>query len=412
MTSPSDALQVWVGELHVANVTRRDLRLSYTDEALQRWPGNAPVVSCSLPLRRRAMPAEAFLRGLLPEGQALNALAAQADVPAGDVFGLLERFGRDIAGALVISAEPAKPRQYAVEPYDDESLAAEVADLDTRPLALHDDSELSIAGLQNKMLLVRRSDGTWGRPMHGHPSTHILKVDPASKPGLVSAEGQCLDLARALDLTSIDTDVVRIGSQACLIVSRFDRVLDGEHIKRIHQEDICQATGRVQKYESRSRGGPSLRDVASLLDAYAADPQEQLGRLLRAATFNVAIGNADAHGKNLGLLHADERVTLAPLYDTVPTVMWPTLRPEAAMAFDGRWSMHTLDRRDIVNEAARWQIPADEARRIVDDTLGQLDELIGNDTLPATNLGRTIRRRVRSLLAGAVAGKPVEPYRQ
>jgi hypothetical protein len=49
-------------------------------------------------------------------------------------------------------------------------------------------------------------------------------------------------------------------------------------------------------------------------------------------TFTVAIRNADAPGKNLSLLHpAPGIVSLAPLYDTVPTVMWRKLPARAAM---------------------------------------------------------------------------------
>ena len=58
---------------------------------------------------------------------------------------------------------------------------------------------------------------------------------------------------------------------------------------------------------------PSFADVAGLLDTFAADPTGQLCRLLAVATFTVAIGNADAHGKNLSLLHtAPGVVELAP----------------------------------------------------------------------------------------------------
>jgi drug/metabolite transporter (DMT)-like permease len=54
--------------------------------------------------------------------------------------------------------------------------------------------------------------------------------------------------------------------------------------------------------------------------------------LLERAVFTVVIGDADAHGKNVSLLHPTPgRISLAPLYDTVPTALWPSLRPTAAM---------------------------------------------------------------------------------
>ena len=95
------------------------------------------------------------------------------------------------------------------------------------------------------------------------------------------------------------------------------------------------ARGRA-KYEQPGRG-PSLRQAAELLDSYGADPFAELDRLVATVAYTVAIGNADAHGKNLALLHPDPRtITLAPLYDTVPTALWPKLRRQAAMAVGGQ----------------------------------------------------------------------------
>jgi hypothetical protein len=54
----------------------------------------------------------------------------------------------------------------------------------------------------------------------------------------------------------------------------------------------------------------------------------------------VLIGNADAPGKNIALLHPTaEHVELALLYDTVPTALWPKLRRKAAMSIGGRYEL-------------------------------------------------------------------------
>ena len=412
----SRSLQVWLDDVHVADVERRgreDLRCRYTPEALRRWPLNSPVISCSLPLVGRPLRADAFLRGLLPEGHALEALAARADVPASDTFSLLARYGRDIAGALIFSEGPPSPERFAVERYSDQTLVEEVAALESRPLGVHDDSELSIAGLQNKMLLVRLADGAWARPLHGQPSTHILKRDSASRPGLVEAEAHCLGLARKLGLTDIDPELVDIGALRCIIVSRFDRRLEAGGVRRVHQEDLCQATGRQEKYQSRGRGGPGLTDAARLLDSYAARPEDQLRRLLAATTFAVAIGDADAHGKNRSLLHEDpSTIALAPLYDTVPTIMWPSLRTDAAMSINGRFSLITCDTTDLVREAQDWPLATAAARSVVRETLERLNDAI-SETLPErAALTRTLAARVSNLLSGATAGPPAEPFHE
>jgi serine/threonine-protein kinase HipA len=380
-----DPLGVWLDGLLVAELKPRrrgELHCTYTDEALARWRRLSPVLSCSLPLRKAPMNASVFADGLLAEGQHRHALSADLKVASNDVYSLLRRFGRDVAGALVIATEEPSARRPEAIPYAHGSLEQEVIDLPDRPLAIHDDSELSIAGLQDKLLLVRMPDGGWGRPAHGYPSSHILKVDDALHPGLVMAEAECLRLAARVGLTNVEVELDTIAERPCLVVSRFDRQIDpdGTTVRRIHQEDICQALARDPnaargrgKYQDA--GGPSLREAARLLDLYSEKPQEQLDRLLATVTFTVLIGNADAHGKNLALLHPTrEAVELAPLYDTVPTVLWPKLRKRGAMSIAGRWDLGSITVEHLLDEAGAWRHPRERARKVVTETAERLHE--------------------------------------
>jgi serine/threonine-protein kinase HipA len=382
--SRPEPLGVWFAGVQVAEFRARhpwDLRCVYLAEALDRWPGQAPLLSCSLPLQRRPLNASVFAGGLLPEGQHRLALAAELKVAAHDTYSLLKRFGRDVAGALTISVSEPDERSGGVMPYTAETLEAEVADLPDHPLGIHDDSELSIAGLQDKLLLIKLADGQWGRPIHGLPSTHILKLDDRQHPGLVEAEAQCLALARELGLTTVQAHIERIADTSCLIVERFDRRIapDGK-VFRIHQEDVCQALARDPeaahgrgKYEDC--GGPSYREVAELLDRYALEPQRELDKLVSVVTFTALIGNADAHGKNIALLHPTvETVELAPLYDTVPTALWPRLRTDGAMAINGRWALAQITAEDVAAEAASWRLNETRARRTAIDTAERLRE--------------------------------------
>lgn len=409
MTPARRRLGVWLDGLQVAEIEQRgpfDLRLRYTADALERWPANSPIVSCSLPLGHRPQPAHAFCAGLLPEGRALQELAHRAGVTTNDTFGLLERYGRDVAGALVIGTEAPEPKRHDVATYDEHALADAVDALDEHPLGVDDDSELSLAGLQDKLLLVRTPDGGWGRPLHGRPSTHILKRDDARFPGLVAAEGGCLRLAAQLGLTTVDAELTQIGGHACLIVSRFDRTGDGDDVRRIHQEDLCQAMG-VDPADARGRakyqdaGGPSLRDLAGLLDRYARDGADELDQLVRAVTFTVLIGNADAHAKNVALLHdTPSTVQLAPLYDTVPTALWPKLRTRAAMTIGPRDELADVTIDDIVAEAASWPHPQARAREVALELAGRAAEVVGDgllDDLP--EVARHVRTRARVLLS-------------
>ena len=85
----------------------------------------------------------------------------------------------------------------------------------------------------------------------------------------------------------------------------------------MHQEDGCQATATPPGLKYEEQGGPALRDLADVIRNFG-DPRD-VTSLLRRTTFNMAVGNADAHAKNFSLLHEPgvPAVRLAPLYDVL-----------------------------------------------------------------------------------------------
>jgi serine/threonine-protein kinase HipA len=400
-------LRCWWDGVHVADIEapkrQWNLRCRYTEESLDRWNVGAPLLSCALPLGSRPIDATNFFRGVLPEGRQLQAIADLAKVPTNHYFDLLRRFGRDIAGALVITDpdEGPEPRPGSVDPYSADDLDREIAALgDDNPLGLHADSELSIAGIQNKVLLVEGADGTWGRPVHGYPSTHILKVDHDGYPGLVRAEAQCLALAHALGLTNAPPQIETIGGRDCIIVTRYDRHRDAaDQVTRTHQEDACQAldidiTANQNRGKYELAGGPSLEQVANLLTIHAVDAPVELERLVRLVTFTLAIGNADLHGKNISFLHdLDGRISLAPAYDTVPTMLWPKLRATSAVRVNGSIELATIDIDAIADEADSWGLNRDHARSVaadtVDATRSALPDVVTDADLAEAITGRT-----------------------
>lgn len=389
-----EPLAIWLYGVRIGTLTTngkpRHLALRYSDEALETWPGNTPLLSCSLPLSTRVLNPVWYFRGLLPEGDHLSTIAGRAGISVLDLHALLARYGRDVAGAVTVLPEGEDPttRLGGAVAYDDVSLASEVEGLETTPLAIHDDSELSLPGLQNKLLLIRDA-GTWFRPTGGRPSTHILKVEDRRYPGLVTAEAAAMRLARRVGLTSVDVDVITVAGIDCIVVERYDRTIGHDGlVERIHQEDVCQALGHdyeanrgAAKYERG--GGPGLAKVADLLERYAAHPVDELRRLVRYVTFNTIIGNADAHAKNISLIHhRDGSVELTPLYDTVATVLFPTLKDRAAMYVNGQTVLSEVTLDDVVAEAAGWSLDAGVARSdavaTVDAMVGALDDLPGN----------------------------------
>jgi serine/threonine-protein kinase HipA len=353
----------------------------YTSEALARWPLNTPVISCSLPMLPEVQDATVWVEGLLPEGDARALIASRFGVSSADAWMLLAHLGRDVAGALQIHTDDAElDRPESVAPLSDAELEEAVAGLPRHPLDIRDDSELSLAGVQDKMTLVAMPDGGWGRPVGGYPSTHILKVEDRRYPGLADLEHACLQLAAGVGLTTVTSRVETIAGLPCMIVSRYDRTVDASGtVQRVHQEDLCQAMGRSPsahrgrgKYERH--GGPSFRDAAELLRLWG--PPGEREQLVRAMVFTVLIGNADAHGKNLSLLHPEPgQIRLSPLYDTVPTALFDRLPTPCAMTINSVFEdLAKVTRGDLVAEAAgrrRWGLPATVVEELVDSAVAE-----------------------------------------
>lgn len=386
------------------------IELTYTDAALDRWDIGLPVISCSLPVRPRKQSATAFLNGLLPEGQTRNALAAQRDLPASDTYGLLASYGRDVAGALVFTrpGTPPADRQGHVVAYGTfDQLAADVTALPDQPLGSHDDSELSLAGMQDKLLLVATDSPTgWGRPAGGLPSTHILKPDPALHPGVVVREAEALQLAADVGLTTTSPQLLDLDGRPCLIVDRYDRVTDGDGtVRRIHQEDLLQAVGldpmsRHGRIKYQEHGGPGFRDAAMLLLDRAVDPDAEVDLLVGLLVFTVLIGNSDAHAKNLSLLlDPPGTLRLAPLYDTVPTMLFDKFKTHCAMWVGGiHTSLEDVTFDAMLDEITgrhAWKIPPARATALLDRWIGDI-----TDAADDTPTGRYVQQRSRRLAAG------------
>jgi serine/threonine-protein kinase HipA len=172
----------------------------YSEQALARWPANSPVLSCSLPLGSRQQDALAFCKGPLPEGEALRAMAEQAGLATHQTFELLARFGRDVAGALVISDGEPEERRYGVEPLDPAGLEQAVEELDDHPLGAHDDSELSLAGLQDKLLPLAKALDKRGASAGGLGASDRSRLQSLTAPGRRSSPPRPLRLRRRAGL--------------------------------------------------------------------------------------------------------------------------------------------------------------------------------------------------------------------
>lgn len=413
----AERLAIWLGGAHVATVERERrgrLHLSYTEAALASYPGGSPLLSLDLPLtndRYSNARTRAFLDGLLPEGEPRRAIAADLDLPASDVFGLLAALGKDCAGALVIAPydelPPVPPTTLAAEPVDADELAALVANLRSAPLGVDRNVRLSLAGAQEKLLLTRMTDGSWGRPVDGAASTHILKPEIARFGNTVENERFCMEIARRLGLDVATTETILLDGMPVLVVERYDRVIGADGaIDRIHQEDLCQALGLPPELKYEDGGGPSLARIARLLQEVAAPGSA--ARFLEALTLNVAIGNCDAHAKNFSLLHGESgALRLAPLYDLVSTRLYP-LSDQLAMHVDSIRRADRVTAARIVEEASHWGMGQRAAAEIVSGVLERLPEAVvaAERSVGAPNgLAELVAGRIEKLQAtpGAVS---------
>ncbi len=391
------ALAIWLYGHQVATVEKQRnnrLRLSYTGYALDTYEGGTPLLSLALPLTDNHYPngvTRAFLDGLLPEGEPRRAIAEDLDLPASDAFGLLTALGRDCAGALIVQPEgappPPTPTTLTAQPLATDELGQLIANLHRAPLGIDRNVRLSLAGVQEKLLLTRMPDGSWGRPVEGTPSTHILKPEIEPFQNTVENEAFCMTLAKRLGLPVAAVETITVDGHPVLVVERYDRIVDPDGtVHRIHQEDFCQALGLPPDRKYEQDAGPSLARIARTLQDVAEPSAPET--LLRALTLNVALGNCDAHGKNFSLLHTQTGVLrLAPLYDLLSTRLHP-LDDKLAMYVDSVQKADRVTTERLVNEAARWGMTRGSAEEIVADTLERLPVAVAEaaariDALPA-----------------------------
>ncbi len=323
------ALDVYLGETHVGLLHRPGSgRLAFRyDTAVSDESHGSLQLSASLPVRIGRFPnsqTRPFFEGLLPEGVVREQIARERGVSVQNAFGLLAEIGADCAGAVVVvpeGQELAATDTSSMRWLSDEELADALANLPAHPLGGGSDVRLSLGGVQQKLVVARAPSGTFGQPLGGAPSTHIIKPSVAAWTDIAVNEAFCLRVARCCGLPTASSEVADIGGTNCLIVERFDRILahDGR-IARLHQEDFCQALGILPGSKYEFEGGPSIPRVVTVLREISAAPAADVISFVRSVALNYLVGNSDAHGKNFALLHDPARgPRLAPLYDIVST---------------------------------------------------------------------------------------------
>lgn len=342
------------------------------------WLDDEEALPLSASLPKRAEPfsrreCRPFFGGLLPEESQRDAAAQALGVSRANDFALLDRLGGDVAGALQLLPPGETPATLAAgqrpTPLDDAGLIRVLKALPVRPLLAGEEGlRLSLAGAQSKVPVVL-VEGAVALPAPGQPTTHILKPPISRFAATTENEAFVMRLAAAIGLDVAPVEARVVQGRTFLLVQRYDRAIGAEGlVRRIHQEDFCQALGVPPETKYASEGGPTFKDCFALLRRVAARPAVDVLKLLDAVIFNVIAGNADAHGKNFSILYDAEGPRLAPLYDLLATVAYPDLSSKFAMKIGKRATLAELDARGWTAFAADAGLGLPLIRRRVAET--------------------------------------------
>lgn len=409
MTNAQRSLNVFFGH-ELCGVITEENSLSYTFTYTHEWvSAKKPAISLSLPIQEKThsqLLSRAYFGGLLPEGNARRQIASQLQIDELDDIALLSVLGRECAGALTIVDQTVTyPKDLDVNSSEDVEWI-DTNNLKTLIHSLRVDSNLaplerysiSLAGAQLKrgVIILDNKPSVIGIPLGNTLSTHILKIEPSTYPGMTAVEHAMQALASDIGLRASKTSIRKIEDEQFLLVERYDRkAADSGGFTRIHQEDFCQALGRTstQKYERFVNGktqGPAALDVTTLIRASARPSIQQVDDFLRIFWFNVIIGNVDAHAKNYSILYDVnlEKFSIAPLYDAICVTAFHADKPftqrkneePLSMNIGGQTRFWQLSLSDIERFAKIQRVPPNfvlrQLRKLVNQIQDQIDSRI------------------------------------
>lgn len=300
-------------------------------------------ISLSLPLTKEIYKggvAKSFFSGLLPEESVRERLARYLGVSEKNPFALLEIVGGDCAGALALYPQGQKPSEEVkeTETLNDSKLKEILNLIKSRPMLAGDDGyRLSLAGAQDK-LAVGFKGGKVQLIKGGAPTTHILKPIIERVQDSAHNELFCMKLGKRMGIDVPEANLHFVDDTPYYLVERYDRMVgeDG-YVKRIHQEDFCQALGIAPEIKYEREGGPTIAACQDVIARYTARPALDQIKLLNIIIFNYLIGNADAHGKNFSLIYKGNKPELAPAYDLLSTAVYPNLSEKMTMKIGGKY---------------------------------------------------------------------------
>ena len=299
------------------------------------------------------LPTKAFFENLLPEGGVKESLEAHSETNIKGEFDFLKIYGEDCAGAFVITPKTDVPKKV------DENLKKEIA-LETLysylkqnkgltdAIVNNEGGHFSLAGAQDKIPVIIEDNKIY-IPLGNIPTTDIIKPHVRyfdSTKDSPYNEFFCMKLAWVVGLNVPDVDIIE-GDYPLYIIKRFDRIEVDGVIKRIHQQDFCQARGITSAKKYESDGGPTFASNFTLVRDVSVAPIPDLNQLLMWFWFNLVIGNNDCHSKNLAFLQTPKGLRLSPFYDLLSTTIYKEITSKFSYGIGKQMLWHKLSHKNL-----------------------------------------------------------------
>lgn len=303
---------------------------------------DGPALSTRIPVSNRIYSQQVmnpYLFGLLPDSEdQRKAIAAEFDVRPNNPVALLSHIGLDCAGGVQFCAEEdvdaVLHRAGEYRPISDHEIALRLKsirdDRDASWMGL--DESWSLGGNQGKFALAL-IDGRWCECVGSSATTHIFKNGVIGFKLEALNEFVCMKSAQRAGIATANVDYRMFEDEPALIVERYDRMKgkDGT-IRRLHQEDLCQALGVMPAQKYTADGGPTTRDIQELL-IHTSHHHLNLYLFTQILFFNAIIGAPDAHAKNYSLLLGnDSTAMMARMYDVASGLAYERMRRRGRLA--------------------------------------------------------------------------------
>ena len=326
-------------------------------------------ISIHLPLREEPFSPEitkVFFEGLLPEGFTRRSVAQWMRVDENDYLSILEGLGNECLGAIRISKQGADAPVASYQKLRKNKIRALAAEGAASTALYVTESRLSLTGASGKVgLYYDEGKDAWYQPTGNAPSTHIVKQSHVRLGEIVLNEQLTLKTAEKLGIDVSPSFIINLGDgndeDVLLAIKRYDRDMNGVRDVdglicplRRHQEDMAQALGISPQLKYEGAGENYLAKVAQIILRHSSNPIVDIRKLWDITVYNWLIGNTDNHIKNLSLLYSPNlgAASLAPAYDLVSTIIYPSVSRDMAMSIGGVFKIDDIGMEEWAKSAA------------------------------------------------------------